>query len=250
MSSSRSVAAARQRRASDNAQQPQQMLNRPRTSINSQGAFTPQQQQQQQQQYQQQQRMMQQQQTQKQQQQQQQQQQPDNSFDGGMRGKISISDAIGLITLRLGRLETFIQKTGDIDTVNNTESTPTRGADDVVVKSIISRLEDLEKTIKIPNKILDAKTTLLEDKIVQLQNELASVKDGLFKLDTDLMNLHYHSITTEPEPEADAETEQEQEQEPKSEASVAVAENTVDEKEDTVEKTVIDENNVSAGQDS
>jgi hypothetical protein len=114
MSSSRSIAAARNRRASGGEQPPlNQGRPRPNTSIGSQPAFA-----QQQQQFQQPNRRIvsQQQQPQQQQQQSKQQQQQRNFKSGQTPGsvpialnKISISDAIGLITIRLGRVEQFIQ---------------------------------------------------------------------------------------------------------------------------------------------
>ena len=56
--------------------------------------------------------------------------------------------------------------------------------DDVVVKSIISRLEDLEKKLNVPNKQLDAKVGGLLEKISLLENDLRETKGTLFKLQT------------------------------------------------------------------
>ncbi len=214
MSSSRSIAAARQRRAADTPV-PQ---NRPRTSIASQSAFSPQPQQQQQQQQQQQirtaqqinrtnpqiqqsyqqQQQMQQQQMQRQQVQQsqqknqiQQKQQIQQQDIKNEPAKISVSDAIGLITLRLGRLENI---TKNVDLYSNEPNDENKGLsgnysssatfDDVVARSIISRLEDLEKKINSPNKQVDEKFAVLTEKIVQLESELRSSKDSIFKLQT------------------------------------------------------------------
>jgi hypothetical protein len=129
MSSSRSIAAARNRRAGE--QQP----SRPNTSIASASVFSqqprgvpqravPQQQQQYQQQQQQQQY---------QQQQQQMVQKP----------KISISDAIGLTTIRLCKVENFIselKETGVAGLPPNTQV-----IDNSVLNTMISRLDALEK---------------------------------------------------------------------------------------------------------
>jgi hypothetical protein len=140
MSSSRSIAAARNRRAGE--QQP----SRPNTSIASASVFSqqprgvpqravpPQQQQQyQQQQYQQQQYQQQQYQQQQQPQQQQMVQKP----------KISISDAIGLTTIRLCKVENFIdelKQTGVAGLPPNSQI-----VDNSVLMSMISRLDALEK---------------------------------------------------------------------------------------------------------
>jgi hypothetical protein len=133
MSSSRSIAAARNRRAGE--QQP----SRPNTSIASASVFSqqprgvpqravpPQQQQQyQQQQY----------------QQYQQQQQPQQQ-QMVQKPKISISDAIGLTTIRLCKVENFIdelKQTGVAGLPPNSQI-----VDNSVLMSMISRLDALEK---------------------------------------------------------------------------------------------------------
>jgi hypothetical protein len=150
--SSRSLAAARARRAGDNA--PPVSGNRPVTSIGSQAAFAqppagmgynmppppnnvrvaksiqqpPQRQppQQYQQFY--------------------EQQQPQNGLPFQ---KLSISDAIGLITLRLGRVEQWIIETDHEEESKQTESCDIpanhRIIDNSVLTSIINRLDSLEK---------------------------------------------------------------------------------------------------------
>jgi len=153
--SSRSLAAARARRSGENA--PPVSGNRPVTSIGSHAAFSqqmappgyqnnmngpnnvrvaprgpPQQQMQQQQ--------MQQQQMQQQQMQQQQMQQ--------MPSKLSIGDAIGLITIRLGRIEKWITENdsdeNDFDMANLPDNS--KIIDNSVLASIINRLDALENT--------------------------------------------------------------------------------------------------------
>lgn len=133
MSSSRSIAAARNRRAGE--QQP----SRPNTSIASASVFSQQPRgvpqravppQQQQQQYQQ------------QQQQQQQYQQPQQQ-QMVQKPKISISDAIGLTTIRLCKVENFIselRETGVAGLPPNSQV-----LDNSVLNTMISRLDALEK---------------------------------------------------------------------------------------------------------
>jgi hypothetical protein len=225
MSSSRSIAAARQRRAAEAPQPPQ---NRPRTSIASQSAFSPQPQPQpqfqqgqirvgqrpgqpvqQQQQFQQQQFQQQQfQQQQFQQQQFQQQQFQQQQFQRQAQpqqvplqqqeiqpkqyeiGKISVPDAIGLITLRLGRLELLTKKL-DGNPIEN-QSTNEAGIvafDDVVIKSIISRLEDLEKMNSITVKQTDAKTNGLVEGMTLIEDELKKSKDTIEQLQNMVLDL-------------------------------------------------------------
>jgi len=137
MSSSRSIAAARNRRASDVPPTPQPQQMRPNTSINS--AISKQQQQPQQQQM-----------RGKPPPPPQQQQRPFN--------KISVSDAIGLITLRLGKIEQYI-----IDTQNDTDAPSmgelpanTRLVDNSVLLSVVERLEKLEQYMQSRADSLEA----------------------------------------------------------------------------------------------
>lgn len=86
------------------------------------------------------------QQQQQQQQQQYQQQQP--------RPKLSVSDAIALTTLRLGRVETFINSLPPLDQIGNSygggdsgvSDDSMRVVDEAVFQSIVSRLDKMEQT--------------------------------------------------------------------------------------------------------
>lgn len=192
MSSSRSVAAARARRAPDTA---------------SQSAFKPQNTQQMQQQ--QQQQMLQQKQQQMQQQKQQQMQQPQQSNmssskptmtpyqpnQGSIENKLSVSDAFALVTIRLGRVELLLQKWQAMgveseDGVHIPSSSSTSNAADVanttIIKSLVSRIDDLERNLKAsaPTKDIEAKISMLAEKNLLLQNELRDAKDTIYKLQT------------------------------------------------------------------
>jgi len=138
--SSRSLAAARARRAGENA--PPVSGNRPGTSIGSGAAFANQNYQQptnirtsrpgsgQQQQ--------------QQQQQQDPQQQPQNKLGFN---KLSISDAIGLITLRLGRVEQYIIETEHEKDINgdNGSNSGSNSLDTTIFNNIVNRIDTLEK---------------------------------------------------------------------------------------------------------
>lgn len=209
--SSRSLAAARARRAGENA--PPVSGNRPGTSIGSHAAFAPQQQmppgynhnaqpnnvragkpgQQQ---------IPQRQQTDAYQQVHQSQQDDKKALPFT---KLSISDAIGLITLRLGRVEQWI-----IDTEHENESIPNSSGslnipenskiiDSSVLNNIINRLDSLEKReTKTSNpeeiaKLSEGVTKLTEQigKIVDEGNKqslaIAKHTEQLFKFDRDLV---------------------------------------------------------------
>ena len=145
MSSSRSIAAARNRRAGEQAP-----TSRPGTSIAAQPAFS-------------------------------QQTQGKRSVTAqnvpvsntNANAKLSISDAIGLITLRLGRVEQFIIEAEHNGGLNNSSSIPDNAhlVDKSVINSIVNRLDSLEKkekdsssnqqTIKLESEIRDIKDLLM-----------------------------------------------------------------------------------------
>jgi hypothetical protein len=174
MSSSRSVAAARARRA-------------PETP--SQSAFKPQMAQQRQPM--------------------QQQQQPQTSKAGAGAGskpqmtpyqpqqssvenKLSVSDAFALVTLRLGRVELLLQKWQAMGVESESGvhiPQATSVAPDVnntIVKSLVSRIDDLERSVKaaVSMKDFEAKISMLSDRNTHLLNELRDAKDTIFKLQT------------------------------------------------------------------
>jgi len=170
MSSSRSIAAARSRRAGES--QPPVSGGRPGTSIASHSAFVPQQ-------------------MQpppsnnvrvaktpiNQQSQQQPQQQP--SSNGLPFTKLSISDAIGLITLRLGRVEQFVidYENGEIATGPPSEANIPNNSkiiDNSVLASIINRLDALEK--KEPST---TSSNLNNEQVSKIEKDLKETKDLL-----------------------------------------------------------------------
>lgn len=159
MSSSRSIAAARNRRSGDTSQQ--QQINRPGTSIASQAALQGGGSN----------RRLQSQQTQQplQQQQQAQSSQP-------ARVKLSVSDAIGLITLRLGRVEQIlIDQEGAALNGGSSLSIPdgTQLVDKSVFNSIINRLEAAESKGKT--------ITTYEETIQRLEKELKELRETHLK---------------------------------------------------------------------
>ncbi len=159
MSSSRSIAAARNRRAGDPVQQPQQnkqqQQNRPATSIASSAAFS--QQRPTKQQY---------------------PPPPPSVSDASVSklpfSKISVSDAIGLITLRLGKIEQYMfelqheqqMREGSPNLPQNTQL-----IDNSVLTNMIHRLDSLEK------KELSGQSKI-EEEIAKLRNELTSKVDS------------------------------------------------------------------------
>jgi len=176
MSSSRSIAAARNRRSGDSAQQ-QQPPNRPGTSIGSSAAFQPQ--------------------TQYGKkvpvQSQKSEPMPPPPKSNAPFSKISISDAIGLITLRLGKIEQYV-----IDTQHDNEtgggagggfSLPenTQLVDNSVFTSIINRLDSIEKKeLQSKQKIeqeLSAMNQKLNQYIIDTNSRLDDINDAFLVLE-------------------------------------------------------------------
>ena len=177
--SSRSLAAARARRAGDAA--PPVSGNRPGTSVGSAAAFSnmppqpgnvrvtsrqpmPQQQQQRPQSA-----------AFQQIQQQQQQSQTGLPFT-----KLSISDAIGLITLRLGRVEQWVIETEHENEGKDNSSTTTSGnaVDNSVLVSLLNRLETVEKRDPTTGS---GNASLSSDEVTKLTSELVSLNERYTK---------------------------------------------------------------------
>jgi hypothetical protein len=146
MSSSRSIAAARNKRAGDPP------VTRPNTSIGSSNVFSqqprgpPQVQRQQQQQV-----------------------QPKYQYQPPVleqtKQKISVGDAIGLTTIRLCKVENFIKELKETGMVGLPEMPPnTQLVDDSVLTSMINRLDALEK-----------KEIACNEKIKQLEKEISNL---------------------------------------------------------------------------
>ena len=119
--------------------------------------------------------------------------------------KLSVSDAIALITIRLGRVETFINQLPPLDQLESFSSSQTEESgnnmsliNDNVFQSIVKRLEQLEKHISLyegnVKKILSLEqkinlleeinsqsktidTTGIDDKITSLNTQIDQLKD-------------------------------------------------------------------------
>jgi hypothetical protein len=166
-SSSRSIAAARSRRAGES--QPPVSGGRPGTSIASHSAFV-------------------------QQQmppppsnnvriakapmQQRQQRQQQQQVQGGLPfSKLSVSDAIGLITLRLGRIEQFVMESENDDVHSQSKGNIPENSkivDNSVLTTIINRLDSLEKR--------EGSNAAVASSVANLEKELKETKDLLSHL--------------------------------------------------------------------
>ena len=179
-SSSRSIAAARSRRAGES--QPPVSGGRPGTSIGSHAAFSQQQQMPPQppqnnvrvakapMQQQQQSKMS-------------QQQMPQNGLPFS---KLSISDAIGLVTLRLGRIEQFVIdfESGEMSSNMKLEASipeNSRIVDNSVLTTIINRLDSLEKK-EGSSANANANANAILEQIAKMEKDLKETKELLSHL--------------------------------------------------------------------
>jgi len=107
--------------------------------------------------------------------------------------KLSVSDAIGLITLRLGRVETFIQQMPPLDQIGmnaNGEQQEIgenmRVVDEAVFTNIVSRLDKLEQEPKTSNVVASKETnnavTELKESVEVLKAEMVQMKGLLLSL--------------------------------------------------------------------
>lgn len=152
MSSSRSIAAARNRRAGDSAIQTKMPTKQPSTSINSQRAFAP---------------------------------QPNygnnaneiaSSNNKLPFAKLTVSDAVGLITLRLGKVEQYLIDLQNSEGTSSSSNTNDKGIDNSVITTIVNRLDALEKKNLNNN----------QDIITNLTKEMATIKQSIQSLNRNM----------------------------------------------------------------
>ena len=106
--------------------------------------------------------------------------------------KLSVSDAFALVTLRLGRVELLLQKwqTMGVESESGVHipaaTSSTLDVNNTIVKSLVSRIDDLERSVKaaVSMKDFEAKVAMLSDRNTYLHNELRDAKDTIFKLQT------------------------------------------------------------------
>ena len=127
------------------------------------------------------------------------------------KGKISISDAIALTTLRLGRVEQIIDKwqnngeqpRGDLNQDGNISSMPV--VDQTVLLSILSRIENLEKkpsvttqqqTQNIDTKQFDERFEGLKQEITLLKKSIGNISQEIMQIKENAMKLQMFTMET------------------------------------------------------
>jgi predicted DNA-binding protein len=175
MSSSRSIAAARQKRAGEQTNNNNISSSRPVTSISSQAVFA-------QQQYSKQPQVG----NRNSQQNVNQMKSNQQPINIPQKPKISISDAIGLITLRLGKMEKFIHESMEDGSLNfgsnsmNYENSNMKLVSDEVFENLTSRLDKLEKNTTSNN------TNHLTEQITKMTKEMKDLKSSINTLNMKL----------------------------------------------------------------
>jgi len=109
-----------------------------------------------------------------------------------VESKLSVSDAFALVTLRLGRVELLLQKWQSMGVESESgvhipaATTSAPDVNNTIVKSLVSRIDDLERSVKaaVSAKDFEAKISMLSDRNTHLHNELRDAKDTIFKLQT------------------------------------------------------------------
>ena len=118
------------------------------------------------------------------------------SGPGSKGGKISISDAIALTTIRLGRLETIINKIQE-EGIQGVINEGNQNVDNSVVMSILSRIEVLEKKSQqsqvIP-QVTPVDSKQFDDKFNKLTNDMNGLKDEIVKFKNITTNLNTSNI--------------------------------------------------------
>jgi hypothetical protein len=127
--------------------------------------------------------------------------------------KLSFSDAIALITIRLGRVETFINNLPPLDQLEQYSSTSQpeinenmKIVDEAVFKNIISRLDKLEQT-KVTQVPVQIQTTnqnhlsnddvhILKEENLSFKNDLFSLKEEMNELKNIILHLQNYTMTT------------------------------------------------------
>ena len=115
--------------------------------------------------------------------------------------RLSVSDAFALVTIRLGRVESVLQKL-DVNEianrVNSGEDKNSGGANNVLVKTISSRIDDLENVIndKISIKEHEDIVSGLKGTITGLKEEILDLKNTTFKLQTMMIDVNQKLLSS------------------------------------------------------
>jgi len=111
--------------------------------------------------------------------------------------KLSVSDAFALVTIRLGRVETILQKmdvSNLVEKIESGETTSEEAGTNVIIKSLLSRIEDIEnKPVAVTEGGMtdeDRETiNSVNDRIDDVKAEINDLKNTLFKIQSMVIDL-------------------------------------------------------------
>lgn len=120
--------------------------------------------------------------------------------------KMSVSDAIGLLSLRLGRVETFVQQLPPLDQIGNggggdhgeesfAGGEGMRIVDEAVFKSICARLDRIEseEPVAAPSQETNEEVASLKAEVAQLKEMLLSLQSFTMQTNHKLSQLIFES---------------------------------------------------------
>lgn len=115
--------------------------------------------------------------------------------------KLSVSDAFALVTIRLGRVESVLQKLDVNEIASNLSSGQDKGnggANNVLVKTISSRIDDLENVVndKISIKEHEDIVLGLKGTISSLKEEILDLKNTAFKLQNMMIDVNQKLLSS------------------------------------------------------
>jgi len=117
--------------------------------------------------------------------------------------QISISDAIGLVSLRIGRLEQFMFKINhegfpNAEDLNLGEND--RIVDEDVFRSIVSRIEDLEKVSSCNNQLTSSNTPEINIEkhpfVVELNKKINAQQTSIYELKDMILKMQNFAMET------------------------------------------------------
>jgi hypothetical protein len=119
--------------------------------------------------------------------------------------KLSVSDAIALITLRLGSVETFINLLPPLEQIGgslsneNMKEENIRVVDEAVFTSIVTRLERIEQSIKSPNSNSQTQedTSVLDEKFKNISEEIQSFRSLILSVQSFTIQMNQKIIDIE-----------------------------------------------------
>jgi len=122
-------------------------------------------------------------------------QQQENPNFGQPKPKMSVSDAIGLITLRLGRIETIMNTLPPLEQISTTNVNASdvqesnRIVDEAVFTSIVTRLQKIEEGDEVFVGNITTRIDNTEDSISKLNTRMFDVEEKITTINSNLISI-------------------------------------------------------------